>query len=87
MIVGSRDCQCVLILNGNLRSALHDMDFEFFGNNTFKDDDLICYCFEYTKKNIEEDFTTAGYSTILEKIKREKSINGCNCEIKNPKGK
>jgi NAD(P)H-nitrite reductase large subunit len=55
--------------------------------SNFKDDDFICYCFEYTKKNIEEDFTTNGCSTILERIKREKSINGCNCEIKNPKGK
>jgi hypothetical protein len=56
-------------------------------NSSFKDDDLICYCFEYTKRNIEEDFTTNGRSTILERIKKEKSINGCSCEIKNPKGK
>ena len=56
-------------------------------NSNFKDDDLICYCFEYTKKNIEDDFMTNGSSKILEKIKKEKSISGCNCEIKNPKGK
>jgi NAD(P)H-nitrite reductase large subunit len=56
-------------------------------NNQFKDDDLICYCFEYTKKDIEDDFRANGYSTIMEKIKKEKSSNGCNCEVKNPKGR
>ncbi len=55
--------------------------------NHFKDDDLICYCFNYTKKDIEKDFDKNGYSTILGKIKKEKSIGGCNCAVKNPKGK
>ncbi|MDH3347902.1 MAG: hypothetical protein OEM02_07365 [Desulfobulbaceae bacterium] len=55
--------------------------------NEFQDDDLVCYCFEYTKKNIEEDFKNNGYSKILEKIKTEKKNKGCNCEINNPKGK
>ena len=55
--------------------------------NHFKDDDLVCYCFNYTKKDIEEDFKKNAYSAILEKIKKEKSIGGCNCEVKNPKGK
>lgn len=53
----------------------------------FKDDDLVRYCFKYTKKNIEDDFIYHGYSKILEKIKMEKNNKGCNCEIKNPKGK
>jgi len=55
--------------------------------NHFKENDLICYCFKYTKKDIEEDFNKNGFSTILEKIKKEKSIGGCNCEVKNPEGK
>lgn len=55
--------------------------------NHFKDDDLICYCFNYTKKDIEKDFYNNGFSTILEKIKKEKSFGGCKCEVKNPKGK
>ena len=66
----------MITLNSNLPNKSH-----------FKDDDLICYCFEFTKKKIEEDFQANGYSTILEKIKKEKSSNGCNCEVKNPKGK
>jgi len=53
----------------------------------FKDDDLICYCFRYTKRDIEQDFISNGCSTILEKIKKEKSIGGCECEVKNPTGR
>ena len=53
----------------------------------FKDDDLICYCFRYTKRDIEQDFIKNDCSTILEKIKQEKSIGSCQCEVKNPTGK
>ena len=53
----------------------------------FKDEDMVCYCFQYTKKSIKDDFLQNGYSIILERIKNEKKNNGCNCEIKNPKGK
>lgn len=55
--------------------------------NEFQSDDLVCYCFEYTKKNIEDDYQANGCSKILEKIKTEKKNKGCNCEVKNPKRK
>jgi hypothetical protein len=41
-------------------------------------DALVCYCFQYTKKNIKDDFLQNGYSSILEKIKSEKKKNSCN---------
>lgn len=47
---------------------------------------LICYCFEFTKQNIKDDFLQNGKSTILEKIIKEKQLGGCQCYIKNPKG-
>ena len=53
----------------------------------FQDEDLVCYCFGYTKKDIEKDFEDHGFSKILEKIKTEKKNNGCNCDVKNPQGK
>lgn len=52
----------------------------------FKDDDLVCYCFEYTRKDIERDYLANGRSTILEKILSEKQTGGCHCAQKNPKG-
>jgi hypothetical protein len=56
-------------------------------NNIFKDNDLVCFCFEYTKKDIEEDFKNHRYSKIIEKIQAEKKNKACSCEVKNPKGK
>jgi len=55
--------------------------------NEFKDDDLVCYCFEYTKKDIEKDYLKNGRSKIFEKITFEKKAGGCNCALKNPKGR
>jgi len=50
-------------------------------------DDLICYCFEYTTGDIEQDYINNGRSLILEKIAAEKKTGGCDCAIKNPKGR
>lgn len=55
--------------------------------NEFKKNDLICHCFEYTRKNIEKDYLDNGQSMILESIKLEKKTGGCNCTTKNPEGR
>ena len=55
--------------------------------NKFKDEDLVCYCFKYTKKDIENDFYKNGRSIIYEKIALEKKVGGCSCASKNPSGK
>ena len=55
--------------------------------NEFKDDDLVCCCFQYTKKQIEKDYMDNGRSVILEKITLEKKSGGCDCAQKNPKGR
>ena len=55
--------------------------------NEFKDDDLVCYCFEYTKKDIEKDYLDNGRSVFFEKITFEKKAGRCNCAEKSPKGR
>jgi hypothetical protein len=55
--------------------------------NEFKDDGLVCYCFQYTKNQIEKDYMDNGRSVILEKITLEKKSGGCDCAQKNPKGR
>ena len=49
--------------------------------------EYICYCFQYTAKDIEQDIELHGKSTIMEKIIAEKKVGGCQCETKNPKGR
>ncbi|WP_457553522.1 hypothetical protein [Desulfobacula sp.] len=50
-------------------------------------ENLICYCFEYTKEDIEQDVINNNKSLIMEKIITEKKMGGCSCAEKNPKGK
>jgi hypothetical protein len=57
------------------------------GSDIFKDDDLVCHCFEYTQKDIKKDYLNNGYSTIFEKISLEKQAGVCDCAQKNPKGR
>ncbi len=55
------------------------------GNNPMND--LVCYCFGYTRDMIEQDFIENGRSLIMEKIAAEKKAGGCDCATKNPKGR
>ncbi|MCF8053371.1 MAG: hypothetical protein K9L59_19215 [Desulfobacterales bacterium] len=62
-------------------------EFVDLGKSEFKKYDLVCHCFPYTRKQIEEDYLENGRSTILEKIVLEKKSGGCDCANKNPKGR
>ena len=55
------------------------------GKSEFQADDLVCYCFKHTKKDIEQDYKKNNHSTIMEKIAAEKKAGGCNCATMNPK--
>ena len=49
--------------------------------------DLICYCFNYSAEDIEQDYLKNGHSSIMGKIQLEKKFGNCQCEEKNPKGR
>jgi hypothetical protein len=49
--------------------------------------DLICYCFGYSRQDIEDDFAKNGRSLIMEKIMAEKKAGACDCAKRNPKGR
>ncbi|PVZ68436.1 BFD-like (2Fe-2S) protein [Pelagibaculum spongiae] len=49
-----------------------------------KESDLVCYCFNYTRKQIEDDYINNKRSTILETIVLKMKSIGCNCAEKNP---
>ena len=49
-------------------------------------ENIICYCFSHTAKDLEDDVIKNGKSTIKEKIASEKKTGGCECKTKNPKG-
>jgi cation transport ATPase len=70
----------------NSASRTADQD-ESLETRDHRMEDLICYCFEYTKADIEQDFIANGRSLIMEKIAAEKKSGTCDCANKNPKGR
>jgi copper chaperone CopZ len=74
-------------LKTNVKTAPADISGKPFENLDYKADGLICYCFNYTKDDIEQDFIKNGRSLIMESIAGEKKAGGCDCAIKNPKGR
>lgn len=49
-------------------------------------DKKICWCFGYTRADIEADYRENGKSTIADKIAEELRRGTCRCEETNPKG-
>ncbi|MBI5585349.1 MAG: hypothetical protein HY892_16175 [Deltaproteobacteria bacterium] len=54
---------------------------------SFRLEELVCYCFGYTREAIKQDFLRNGRSLILEKIAAAKKAGGCDCAHKNPRGR
>ena len=50
-------------------------------------DDLLCYCFGYSRDDIRKDVSKNGRSTILERIKSEKRLGNCQCARNHPLGR
>jgi hypothetical protein len=55
------------------------------GIKTMKE--LICYCLEYTRQDIKQDFLENGRSKIMEKIMAKKKLGRCHCATLNPAGR
>lgn len=49
--------------------------------------DLVCYCFNFSAADIRADLEKNGRSLIIEKIAAAKKAQGCDCAVKNPKGR
>jgi len=50
-------------------------------------DDMVCFCFGYTREAIEQDLATNGQSLIMARIAGAKKAGGCGCAVKNPRGR
>jgi hypothetical protein len=51
------------------------------------DPNPACYCFGFTRKNIQDEIVKTRRSTIVEQITREVREGNCACEVKSPSGK
>ncbi len=49
--------------------------------------DLVCYCFLYSRQAIEDELRASGDTTIFDRITAEVKAGNCACEVRNPSGK
>ena len=47
---------------------------------------MVCYCFEHTKDEIQDDYQAQGESRIEDRIREKVTAGSCSCEVMNPKG-
>lgn len=47
----------------------------------------LCYCFDISKKMIDEALEATGRSSFEALIRREVALGNCACEVKNPSGR
>jgi hypothetical protein len=47
----------------------------------------VCYCFGFTRKDIQKEITETGDSTVANRVSAEVKAGTCACEVKNPSGK
>ena len=57
------------------------------GAKTNTDPILVCYCFGFSRKDIEGEIAETGRATVAERISAEVKAGNCACEVKNPSGK
>jgi len=46
----------------------------------------ICYCFNWTKEKMEEEFSTFGETNAIKDISSKMTTDKCACEVNNPSG-
>ena len=49
--------------------------------------DLVCYCFLYSRQDLEDELKASGDTTIFQRISAEVKAGNCACEVRNPSGK
>lgn len=80
------NCTVVYFSNENVPSfTVDDVSVRVLSKN--KDEDVnVCYCFNWTRARIKEEYLRTGKSTASLQIAREVRAGNCSCDITNPKG-
>lgn len=49
--------------------------------------DLLCYCFQLCRQEVESEMATKGATSIPERIASQVKAGACACDVRNPSGK
>jgi Zinc binding domain len=83
-----RDCNLVYFGFDSQAPIFHRGDLLVRVGAKEKSDPIpVCYCFGFTRKDIEDEIAETGRSTVADRISAEVTAGRCACEVKNPSGK
>jgi hypothetical protein len=85
-ICATPTCQVVYFSN-ETEQYFHKIDMRV--RVGFKETDHpvpICYCFDHTLRDVEEEICATGTTTIPDRIRAMMKTDACQCESKNPQG-
>jgi len=84
----ARDCDVVYFASNPQAPVFRRSDLSVrIGGKEESDPIAVCYCFGFTRKDIEKEIAETGRSTVADRIKAEVNATNCACEVKNPSGK
>ena len=84
----SQDCDVVYFASDSQAPIFHRGDLLVrVGAKVTADPIPVCYCFGFSRKDIEDEIAESGRSTIAERISAEIKAGTCACEVKNPSGR
>jgi hypothetical protein len=84
----SRDCEVVYFSSNPQAPVFRRSDLLVrVGVKEEADPIPVCYCFGFTRKDIEKEIAETGRSTVADRITAEVKATNCACEVKSPSGK
>jgi NAD(P)H-nitrite reductase large subunit len=84
----ARDCDVVYFASDAQAPIFRRQDLLVrVGAKAEADPIQICYCFGFTRQDIEKEIAETGRSTVPDRIAAEVKAGNCACELKNPSGK
>lgn len=82
------DPQCDVVYFAEDGSFLRVHDLRVFpGFKAGGNERLVCYCFNYRRRDIENELLQSGRTTISERIAADVKASNCACEVRNPLGR
>jgi hypothetical protein len=81
------ECDVMYFSNETAQYFLRDQIRTSLGAKRQGTETQLCYCFDYTKRDIIEEIENTGKSSAVDDITAKVQAKLCACEIKNPAGR
>ena len=83
----NRDCSTLYFFGSGIEAISRDEINVPAGFKASGVPQLVCYCYEHTREEIQEEYRSYGESAIEASIREKVNAGSCSCEVNNPTGR